>query len=373
MRIRDWAFQRIFSRTFVYNILFEDAEVDERLLDLSTDATVLSITGAGCGVAGMLSRHPRRIDAVDINRHHLALTAVKCAAATDSESYTDFYDLLGRGWSPDPRGRLSALCRTLPSWIGAYWSAHAARFERSLYLRGLTASMLAHVRRRAMIGLEWARALTAMTPEQRLAALHEAIAPLDRKWFRSVLDTPVSLMALGINYTQRDRLVVAEGAPTLPDLFVSHLTRVMHTDLATNWFFWWAAAGQFDHDNPEAVPPYLRRDRFERSRAAPTAVRYRHGNVFDVLAEARRDTWSHFTMCDAVDWMTPDAQRHLFREIRRTGRPGALVLLRSVEADDPVASSRASGWLVKLPISEDATLADRSRQYRQVNLYRLSA
>src|SRR5262245_22378454 len=121
MRIRDRAFQGIFARTFVYNILFEDAEVDERWLEVGEDATVLSITGAGCGVAGLLSRRPRRIDAVDLNRHHLALTALKCAAATHAASYGDFYDLVGRGWSPAPRDRIRSLCGALPPWIAAYW------------------------------------------------------------------------------------------------------------------------------------------------------------------------------------------------------------------------------------------------------------
>jgi S-adenosylmethionine-diacylglycerol 3-amino-3-carboxypropyl transferase len=120
--VRDRAFQRVFANTFVYNILFEDAEVDETLLDLGPDATVLSISGAGCGVAGMVSRQPRSIDAVDINHHHLALTALKCAAAVHSESYTDFYDLLGRGWSPDPQRRpwrCVATCRSGSANIGA--------------------------------------------------------------------------------------------------------------------------------------------------------------------------------------------------------------------------------------------------------------
>jgi S-adenosylmethionine-diacylglycerol 3-amino-3-carboxypropyl transferase len=266
-----------------------------------------------------------------------------------------------------------AVCRYLPEWIGEYWSAHASRFERSLHLRGLTASMLAQLRRRARIAIDWARALVVLPPQQRVEALYEALAPLDTRWFRGALSTPMSLVALGINFTQRDRLVGAEHAPSMADLFVAHLTKVMHTDIATNWFFWWAAAGQFDHHNAEAVPPYLRRSRFERSQGAPTTLRFRHGNVFDTLAEAGPNRWSHYTLCDAVDWMAPEVQQRLFREIRRTGRPGALVLMRSVEDDDPVTSAGATDWLQKLPVSSQATLADRSRQYRQANLYRLSA
>ena len=48
----DGAFEQVFARTFVYNILFEDAEVDERFLGLDESSRVLAISGAGCGVAG---------------------------------------------------------------------------------------------------------------------------------------------------------------------------------------------------------------------------------------------------------------------------------------------------------------------------------
>ena len=38
MRIRDYAFQSVFRRMFVYNILFEDSEVDEQYLELDADS-----------------------------------------------------------------------------------------------------------------------------------------------------------------------------------------------------------------------------------------------------------------------------------------------------------------------------------------------
>ena len=370
MGLRDRAFQKVFAKTFVYNILFEDSEVDERWLGIDEDATVLSISGAGCGVAGMVSRRPRRIDAVDINRHHLALTALKCEAARGMAEYADLYDLLGRGWSPDPGARIRELTRTLPAWITAYWDRHHGRFERSMYHRGLTAEMLSHFRQRAGIGLEWTRALTTMTVDQRVDILHRTLAPLDSRWMRAALASPLQLVALGINFQQRDRLVSTEQLAMF-DYFLTHLTRVMHTDLSTNWFFWYAAAGEFDHRTPAAVPPYLRRDRWERSLGSPTDLRYHHGDLFEVLRAAGPETWSHYTLCDAVDWMPPPVQQRLFAEIARTARPGATVLMRSVDENDPVVTTRAERFMERLSCSAEATLADRTRQYRQVGFYRV--
>lgn len=372
MRLRDRAFQRVFSCTFVYNILFEDSEVDEQYLGLDENSTVLSITGAGCGVAGMVSARPRRIDAVDINRHHLALAALKCTAAQYMKNYNDFYDLLGRGWSPDPKQLIQPLAQYMPSWVAGYWKRHASRFEQSLYLQGLTAKMLGALRRQMGMGLEWARSLCAMPVEQRIDTMREQLDRIDNPLTRAVLSSPQQLIALGINFQQRDRMLSAEQS-SMVDFFVTHLTRIMETDLWKNWFFWYGAAGTFNHQDQEALPPYLRRNRWENSMGAPTEINFRPGNLFDVLDEAGPQTWSHYTLCDAVDWMPPRIQRHLFDEIRRTARPGATVLLRSVERNDPVTHTGADAFLERRDCSSHASRADRSRQYRQVNFYRVTA
>ncbi|MCA9686148.1 MAG: DUF3419 family protein, partial [Myxococcales bacterium] len=49
MQLRDWTFERLFRTTFVYDILWEDTEVDEALLEVGPGSTLLAISGAGCG------------------------------------------------------------------------------------------------------------------------------------------------------------------------------------------------------------------------------------------------------------------------------------------------------------------------------------
>lgn len=378
MAIRDRAFQRVFSKTFVYSILFEDAEVDERFLDVREDSAVLGISGAGCGLAGMMSRRPARIDAVDINPHHLALAAVKMEASRAVGHYSAFYDLLGRGWSPEPDALVRPLTEAMPTWMARYWRKRArTRFARTLYHEGLTARMLVHLRRRVGMDASWVRRVAAMAEADRVSALLEILDPLRRSLpVRAALRSPAQLLALGINFEQRDRIVQTEKEDMV-DFFVHHLTRVMHTDLATNWVAWFAAAGQFNHEREDAVPPYLRRDRWERAQGAPTQTRYLHRNLFDVLGEAPANTWSHYTLCDAVDWMPEPVQRRLFDEILRTSRPGAIVLWRSVEEE------QERGNLVdrlgygrrfhRLPGTEGAAALDRTRMYRQVNYFQVSA
>ena len=178
-------------------------------------------------------------------------------------------------------------------------------------------------------------------------------------------------MSLGINFQQRDRIVQTEGM-NITDFFIEHLKRVAATDCETNWFVWYTVAGEFNHDNEDAVPPYLRKDRWERSNRAPTSVRYHNRNLFEVLSKAGPETWSHYTLCDAPDWLDHDAQRHLLDEIYRTSRDGAVVLARSVEGQSMVENvGYADRFVPMVEASDDGTATDRSRQYRKVAFYRV--
>lgn len=374
MSFRNLAFQRAFSKMFVYNILFEDSESDERYLGVNEHSSVLSITGAGCGVASMMSRHPQRLDAVDINRHHLALAGLKVLGAQGITEYDTFYQLLGRGSLGGAEQIIQGLSDQMPSWMGKYWRKHAQRFEKgSIYLQGLTSRMLTAVRLLSEMDASWLLDLVDATVEEREKAIDEAVRPLlRRRSVRMVMKSPLQLLALGINFHQRDKILATEDDDNLLEFFVSHLKRLARTDLSTNWFVWYAVAGHFNHGNPDAVPPYLRRDRHERSTESPTSVHFHHGNIFDRLESAGTKTWSHYTLCDAPDWMPPKVQKRLLDEIFRTSQDGAVVLARSVE-EDSFIDRIDQGRRFKLieDASAKATVEDRSRQYRRVDFFRV--
>jgi S-adenosylmethionine-diacylglycerol 3-amino-3-carboxypropyl transferase len=373
MRWRDRAFQSVFSKLFVYNILFEDAEVDESILTINERSRVLSISGAGCGVAGMVSRRPRSIDAVDINKHHLALTALKVAAAQCLTSYRHFYALLGHGSVRDPMATIRRLSTRLPHWATTYWQKHADRFADNFYEEGLTANILARLRRLVGFDADYMRELVGQTPEERLRTIENTIRPvLERPWVNALINSPVQLLSLGINYEQRQKLLDAEGQADMAGLILHHLRRLATTDLETNWFAWLHVAGHYNHEREDAVPPYLRRDRWERSVRAPTTTRYHNRNLLDVLEAADDGTWTHYSLCDMPDWLAPKLQRHMLDEIYRTSEDGALVLYRTVEDDCIVGRHGMHRQFErKSHISERATRMDRSRQYKHVHLYQV--
>ncbi|MEZ4454398.1 MAG: DUF3419 family protein [Nannocystaceae bacterium] len=374
MLLRDWTFEKLFRTTMVYNILHEDTDVDEAHLGIDEGSRILAISGAGCGVAGHLARNPQRIDAVDINPHHLALTALKTSAARRLSVHDDLYALFGFGSHLDAERLLRHLCAPLPRWIASYWRERWRLFyEGSILQEGLAARLFAALRWLAGVDAGWLRRLSALTPEERHLSVDGAFAEvLQTPWVRAAIHSPVNLVALGINYCQRDRLLAAEGLDFVGYL-LAFLKRIAETDLERNWFAWHAVAGHFNHSLPEAVPPYLRRDHHAQSRRATTATAFHRANIFEVLSRAGRGTWTHYTLCDAVDWMPPRAQRALFHEIVRTAAPGARVLTRSVEPGSAVERVGMGRWLrLDAEASRQATLADRTRHFRRVDFYEVA-
>ena len=132
--------------------------------------------------------------------------------------------------------------------------------------------------------------------------------------------------------------------------------------------------GHYNHDDQEAVPPFLRRDRHAQSSRSDTEVAYHSRNILEVLDDAAPRTWSHFTLCDAPDWMNDATQRRLFESVVRTGRPGGVLQYRTVERDSLVERHGMAGRLVPMVSeTERATALDRTRQFRGVRYYRIAS
>jgi len=372
-RVADRAFAATFKHIFSFSLLYEDSEVDNRVLGLDSRSRVLAVSGAGCGVAGLLAAHPARIDAIDTNPHHLALAALKVAAARRMRSYAEFYQLLGRGRHADPQRTLQPLMRDLPAWVGRYWNANHRRFRHNLYAQGLVGTFQQRLRRQLGVDADFLRALQRLPPTDRPARLSPILTSIKRSWpMRTLVNTPLFLLGIGVNFEQRQRNLRANRAATMMDVVTAHFERLAQTDLETNWFIWLGLTGEFNHDHPAAVPPYLRAESHRRSLVAPTAVDFHRESLQRMLAGATPGQWSHFSLCDVLDWLSADAQRQLLQRIARVGGPGAVVLTRSVEEECVVDRVGLTQLYERVePASSQASAQERTRLYGRVNLYRV--
>lgn len=370
---RDKIFQALFSKMLVYTILLEDCEVDDEYFGVQVDSSVLTIAGAGCGAAGLLAHRPERIDVVDSNRHHLAITCLKMTAAVHMPSYTTFYDLLGRGWTPFPQRDLAHLEPHMPHWAIRYWRRNRRMLRTSLYNHGLMARSFATIRRALSTDESWMRKILEESQDFRNGVVDRDFVPVfTRRIHAAAVRSPLLLLSQGVNYVQRERNLAAHGTRDMLEVTLEFLRRIAATDLENNWIAWNATVGHFNHERSSAVPPYLRESHYLRSFASPTQVDFHHGNIFEKLENAGAETWSHFNVSDTIDWMPEAVQRKLFEEIRRCARPGATLLLRSVEPGCLMERRGLSHQFERIePASTEGSKKERSKLYQWTGFYRV--
>ena len=96
--------------------------------------------------------------------------------------------------------------------------------------------------------------------------------------------------------------------------------------------------------------------------------------ALEALERAAPRSYSHYAFLDAPDWLDAPTQQRLLRGVLRSARDGARVVTRSVEDACMVERAGLSSRLRRLDdLSERATRADRTRQYRHVNVYEVQA
>ena len=85
------------SNEFIYNMSWEDYEIDFKYLNINTNDNVLIITSAGCNVLNTLLYNPKNIISVDISKNQNALLDLKLATIKTCE-YNVFWNLFGDGF-----------------------------------------------------------------------------------------------------------------------------------------------------------------------------------------------------------------------------------------------------------------------------------
>ena len=85
--------ERLVFRGIVFNMSWEDPEMDRQAIELRPAHTVISITSAGCNPLNFLCQSPRRLICVDSNPAQTAVLELKLAAiaALDHETFFDIF------------------------------------------------------------------------------------------------------------------------------------------------------------------------------------------------------------------------------------------------------------------------------------------
>ncbi|NIV36195.1 MAG: DUF3419 family protein, partial [Anaerolineae bacterium] len=179
-------------------ILFEDSDVDWRHFILDPESRVLTIAGAGCGVAAMPASQPASMDVVDSNLAHLSLSALKTLGPRHL-SYDDFHQLFGVGRTPRAEMFIASVLRDphLPEPIQKYWSGRRRPFGRGLYRSGLSNRMTQGLASVCRIDADWICEVAELSADERAARVrHDVLKRLRLPGVRHVASSPLQLLSL---------------------------------------------------------------------------------------------------------------------------------------------------------------------------------
>lgn len=370
---KDKLFQQVFSSIPVFTILFEDNEVEEKFFGVQKDSSILTVTGAGCGVAAHLAHHPERIDAVDANSHHLALTALKIEAVRKINSNEELYQFLGYGKHPNAKVLVKELTSDLPEWMQKYWERRYKVFHKGLYRSGLFHHLIHRMHNMWGMNGEWIKSFMELNEEARGVVVKERYRKVLRKpYVSAVVNSPLLLLAQGINFNQRDKNLQSAKAKKMSDVFFELVDNLNKTDIEKNWILWHCMGGEFNHDHPEARPVYLRKSHHDLSYGSPTNVNYHRESFLNVLHKAPENHWSHYSFSDAMDWMPAEVQKAVLSEVVRTAKENAILINRTVEEDCLIQRLGLQDNFVRMNGESDAgTAMEKSKLYRRTDFYKI--
>jgi S-adenosylmethionine-diacylglycerol 3-amino-3-carboxypropyl transferase len=380
--------ERLFALLFsglVYPQIWEDPEVDIEAMALAEGHRVVAIASGGCNVLSYLTRSPARIDAVDLNRTHVALNRLKLAALRHLPSQRDFFRFLGEAGN---RHNTLAYDRFIAPNLDAtsrdYWNGRGLNgrrritvFEGDFYRTGLLGWFIGvgHLAAR-LHGVDPRDLMAADTLDEQRRIFRERLAPVFGKpLLRWATARRASLFGLGIPPAQYDSLVTSGS--TMAEVLSARLERLAcDFPLRDNYFAWQAFARRYPSSGEGALPPYLDAGNPAGLRAVADRVRVHHTSVGDLLASRPANSVDRVVLLDAQDWMSDAQLNSLWSEITRTAAPGARVIFRTTAAPsllpgrlDPVLLSQ---WMYREEESRSLHARDRSAIYGGFHLYELA-
>ena len=379
--------ERLFAQLFtglVYPQIWEDPEVDMAALAIRPGDRVVTIASGGCNTLSYLVADPAAIEAVDLNRAHIAFNRLKLAALCSLPDHESFYRFFGHADATENLAAYERFVRPhLDADSRAYWEKRKLSgrrrisiFSRSLYRHGLLGNFIGMGHRVARFyGIDPRGLLAATSVEEQRRFFDQSISPLfEKRAIRWALRRKSSLFGLGIPPQQYDALA---GGGDMATVLRARLEKLAcGFPLADNYFAWQAFGRGYDPAGNGPVPPYLSRANFETIRARADRVTVTNASYAEFLAVKPVASVDRFVLLDAQDWMSDEQLNALWREITRTAAPGARVIFRTA-AEESLLSGRVDpailgGWDYHEDESKALHRRDRSCIYGGFHLYVLA-
>ena len=320
--------ERMVFNGIVFNMSWEDPEMDRRAFNLTPDDTVLSITSAGCNPLNFLCQNPARLISIDGNPAQTALMELKLAGI-DALNHETFFDIFAvRNPGRITRVYRSQLRRRISAGARAFWDKNLWKAARGIYQfgrMGLFCRMLRGYLRTFFTARQIDEFLDSPTLELQRAWYHKNIAP--RFWGktsqRMVRFRPFLYLA-GVHPRQFD---LVDGRHDMYAYVKERIEYVLtQVPIRDNYFLSMTISGRFRGGH---VPPYLLEENFDALRNNLDRVQVVNGWLGPFLDTQPAGSIDKFNLLDIFDWMTPEQFESTLRSVIHAAAPGATIIYRS--------------------------------------------
>lgn len=331
MLSRYW-FTFVHTRFLIYNICWEDSDVDRTLLELDPESDILMISSAGCNALNYLLDDPAHVDCVDVNPRQNALLCLKMALIRNSDHPT-FFRFFGDGRHPDHKTVYAGIRSQLPDYARSFWDKRIDYFHpdgRGFFYQGgagVFARFLNHFFRKH----DRRQMLLKLLKEPFAEHRQELFASIERELFSGlralVWKQPALLALAGIPDQQRNAIgdMDAFMKEALRNIFV-------HQDPGVNHY--WNAYLNGGYEDG-CCPDYLKSDHFDTLKQRVERLSVHTGALNKKLRDSKR-VYSHLILLDHMDWLAerdPDVLADTWHGILKRTRPGSRILFRTAFRD----------------------------------------
>jgi len=311
-----------FGNWFIYNISFEDPDLDRRHLSIGAGDQVLMLTSGGCNAFEWLLADAH-VTTVDINPCQNFLMELKCAAIEVLDD-ADIWKLLGEGRHEDSRRifekelqwRLSPAARD-------FWGRRRRYFRNGLHNHGGVGTgawlLRAAVRLTARKGNSVIdRLMAAQSIDEQLHLWKTSLRPfLVGSGLLRYMANPLMLwFCIGVPRNQWNEVVRGRRLEAYLDTVCSGL--LANTLISKNYFWLWFWTGKFERDS---CPSYLRQDSIRRLKDGRLSRLRVQQTTF--LEAARSGEFTRLILGDHLDWFDPAKVEGVVDELSKSLRPGA--------------------------------------------------
>lgn len=321
--------ERLVFHGIVFNMSWEDPEMDRRAFGIQPHHNVISISSAGCNPLNFLCQSPRRLISIDGNPAQNALLELKLAAI-ETLPHEQFFDIFAaRRPQIVTQVYRTHLRPNVSSRTQQYWDKHLWMVARGVYDFGRMGLFCRILRR--FIGV------LGMSPRRIDEFFELRTLAEQREWYdryvaprlwgagtRSFVNFRPLLYLAGVHPAQYDLIDDRHDMYHFVKERIEYaLTRVPIYD---NYFLSMAVTGRF---RGRRVPPYLLEENYDTLRRNLDRVLVVNGWLGPFLDSQPAGSIDRFNLLDIFDWMPPAVFEQTLHSVLRAASRDATMIYRS--------------------------------------------